>query len=145
MGLIKSPGMTIQQQIAYGNALNISNAKMNLHKVLAVDNNKLVINYQSIFTRYRYYFEQHIIQLRLSEEEYMAYRFRPKTLSKVLYGTIEFAPLLLMINNIISVAEFDFKVLNVFDAAIKTFVSEVQIKEGDRIKKNRVEIDKETM
>lgn len=128
--------MTIQEQIAYGNALKISNSTMNYQKVLAINSDNLVINFESILTDYRYFLDKHISVFTMTDAQYLTYRFKPKSLSYDLYGTIEYASLLLVINHIVSVSEFDFKTLNIFDDQVKTFLNEVLNKEKAKISAN---------
>ena len=133
-------GITIQQQVAQGNALAISNANINYHKVLAADGDKVVINFESLLTQYRYFLKKHIVILTLTDDQYLNYRFKPKSLSYDLYGTIEMASMLLSINNVVSVSEFDFKKVKVFDSGIKDFINEVLNKEKAKITANKSEV-----
>lgn len=137
---ISRQGITIQQQVAQGNALAISNANINYHKVLAADGDKVVINFESLLTQYRYFLKKHIVILTLTDEQYLNYRFKPKSLSYDLYGTIEMASMLLTINNVVSVSEFDFKKVKVFDSGIKDFINEVLNKEKAKITANKSEV-----
>lgn len=126
--------------MAQGNALAISNANINYHKVLAADGDKVVINFESLLTQYRYFLKKHIVILTLTDEQYLNYRFKPKSLSYDLYGTIEMASMLLSINNVVSVSEFDFKKVKVFDSGIKDFINEVLNKEKAKITANKSEV-----
>lgn len=135
--------MTIQDQIARGNAQKISNASVNYQKVLASSGDKLVINFESILTDYRYFLDKHIQEIDLDENLYMKYRFKPKTLSYDLYGTIEYAGLLLSLNNVVSVSEFDFRKVKIYDNEIKSFLNEVLNKEKTKITKNTSQVNKE--
>ena len=137
---ISRQGITIQQQVAQGNALAISNANINYHKVLAADGDKVVIKFESLLTQYRYFLKKHIVILTLTDEQYLNYRFKPKSLSYDLYGTIEMASMLLSINNVVSVSEFDFKKVKVFDSGIKDFINEVLNKEKAKITANKSEV-----
>ena len=137
---ISRQGITIQQQVAQGNALAISNANINYHKVLAADGDKVVINFDSLLTQYRYFLKKHIVILTLTDDQYLNYRFKPKSLSYDLYGTIEMASMLLSINNVVSVSEFDFKKVKVFDSGIKDFINEVLNKEKAKITANKSEV-----
>ena len=132
---------SIQSQVAYGNALKLSNSKLNYQKVLAIGSDKITINFESILTDYRYFLYQHVKTLTLNDLQYQTYRFRPKTLSNEMYGTVELAPLLMDINNVISVAEFDFKTLKVFDDKVVSFLNEVLTKEKTKIAENTSEVE----
>lgn len=135
--------MTIQDQIARGNALKISTPALNYQKVLASSGDKLVINFESILTDYRYFLEKHVQVIDLDDKLYQKYRFRPKTLSYDLYGTIEYASLLLSLNNIVSVSEFDLHKVKIYDNDVKSFLNEVLNKEKAKISKNTSEVNKD--
>ena len=137
--------MSIQQTIINGKTKLISVGKLNYKKVLAANDERLVINFESIFTRYRWHLNKHVVTVELSDEEYLKYRFRPKSLSMYLYGTIELAPLLLDVNNVLSIAEFDFKRLKVYDGGLIKFITEILNKEEASIRDNTVSIHNETV
>ena len=50
------------------------------------------------------------------------------------------ASMLLSINNVVSVSEFDFKKVKVFDSGIKDFINEVLNKEKAKITANKSEV-----
>lgn len=137
--------MTIQQQIAYGNALKISNSTLNYQKVLAVNSDKMVINFESILTDYRYFLDKHITTKTFTNDEYLKYRFRPKSLSYDLYSTIEYASLLLVINHVVSVSEFDFQTVNIYDDQVQTFLNEVLNKEKSKITANTATVNSDIL
>lgn len=133
--------MTIQGQIATGNAQKISNGNLNYHKVLASNGDRIVINFESILTDYKYFLDKHITTMTFTDEQYLKYRFKPKSLSYDLYGSIEYAPLLLSINNVLSISEFDFKKVKIFDNDTKSFLNEVLNKEKSKIASNTAEVN----
>lgn len=53
------------------------------------------------------------IEIRLNDDEYYRYRYRPKLLSHQLYNTTDLAFILAKVNNIVSDKDFDFRVLKV--------------------------------
>lgn len=134
---------TITDQINKGKATKISNARLNTHDVLAIAGDKLVINFHSFLTDYWYHLQKRIVTLKLTDKQYRKYKFRPKTLSYDLYGTIEFAPALMQINNIVSISEFDLESPKVFSANIKDFFNEILNKEKATIQANDAQIIKD--
>ena len=133
--------MTVTQQIAYGKALKISTETTNYQSVLSSGGDKLVINFESLLTSYRYFFDQLVITYDLNDDQYLNYRFQPKKLSYDLYGTVELAPLLLNINNVVSVSEFDFQSPKIFKSSILDFINEVLNKEKIKITANNKQIN----
>lgn len=131
---------TITEQISEGKSLKVSNARLNVQKVLATNGDKMVINFQSLLTNYWYQLQKRITSIRFTDKQYRRYRFRPKTLSNDLYGTIEIAPLLLQINGLVSTSEFDLKICKVFDTSIKDFFIEVMNKEKKHMTDNSAEV-----
>ena len=132
---------TIPLQIAEGNAYNISNARLHSHQVLAVDNDKLVINYLSRLTNYQYPLSSKIVTITLDTDQYLKYRFRPKTMSWDFYGTIELATALMRINGCVSISEFNFSKLKVFDSSIIEDLIEVMNKERAQIALNNSQVN----
>ena len=53
----------------------------------------------------------YVVNVELSREQYLKYRFKPKLLCYDIYGNGEVYWLIMRINGIIDVKEFDFKVL----------------------------------
>lgn len=79
--------------------------------------------------------------LILSQEEYDTYRFKPKLLSYRLYGTTELYFLLLLLNNIASVKEFDFKKLKIIENDyISELLSSIYNAESSTLTDNRNKI-----
>lgn len=132
---------TIPLQISQGKTLNISNARLHSHKVLSVDNDKIVINFLSRLTNYQYPLSPRIKMLQLTNDQYRKYRYRPKTLSFDLYGTIELGTALMRINGCVSMSEFNFYKLKVFDQSIVDALIEVMNKEKERITLNNSEVN----
>ena len=128
---------TIQQQINYGKALKISNASFYLKDKLTIaDSDNIKINFEYLLSNYRSAIEQYIKEYTLDDEQKQDYFYQPKKLSNDLYGTIELAPLIMRINHIPSVIEFNKPRLKLFTPAIIDFLNEVLIKEKTRISQN---------
>lgn len=132
---------TIPLQIAEGNSYNISNARLHSHKVLSVNNDKLIINYLSRLADYQYPLSSKIKTITLDTEQYLRYRFKPKTMSYDFYGTIELATALMRINGCVSISEFNLSKLKVFDSSIIDDLIEVMNKEKERIALNNSEVN----
>lgn len=131
---------TITQQIFDGKALNISNERLHSHEVLAVGNDKLVINFLSRLSDYTYTIQDRIFQITFDEEQYRRYRFRPKTLSNDLYGTIELATSIMRLNGCVSITEFDFSRVKVFDTEFAESLRDILNKEKNYIQENNAKV-----
>lgn len=134
---------TIPLQISEGKTLNVSNARLHSHKVLSIDSDKMVINFLSRLTNYQYPLSDRIKTMQFTNDQYRKYRYRPKTLSFDLYGTTELGTALMRINGCVTMAEFNFSKLKVYDPSIVTALIEVMNKEKDRIQLNNSEVNED--
>ena len=131
---------TIPMQIATGKSYNISNERLHSHKVLSCFNSKMVINYLSILSNYQRALESKITTIELNPDQFRKYRYKPKTLSYDLYGTIELATALLRINGCVSISEFNKAKIKVFTLSIMDDLLEIMNKEKDHISSDHQEI-----
>lgn len=123
---------TIDDLVEWGKEQEIS--YRNLHKGAYITNlqsgDVIRIPLNSIMSDYRYFLEPYIIEIEMNDEELYLYQFKPKSLSYKLYGTTEYWPVLLMINNCVSKVDFNKKKIKVLDPKkILAFVNEVLILE----------------
>lgn len=78
------------------------------------------------------------VYVTLSDEEYNKYLYRPKILAYDLYGSTELYFLILMLNNICNVKEFNFKRLKLLKVDdLQKFISAVYNSEKDTLSLNR--------
>ena len=134
---------TIPLQISSGKALNISNERLHDHKVLSVNNDKIVINFLSRLTNYQYPLQSRIRTIIFDDEQYTRYRFRPKTLSFDLYGSIELATAILRLNGCASIIDFDLTKVKVYNELIANDLIEILNKERSKIILNNDEVNKD--
>lgn len=90
------------------------------------------IPFSSLLRKYKDFLSTIIVTADLNEELETKYRYKPKMLSKDLYGTTELWDELLCINGCASVIEFiPKKVVRVYDTnRIKSFINEILILEN---------------
>lgn len=94
-------------------------------------NDSLIIPIDSIVNKYRHFLEDSIITTELSDEEWLVYRFKPKSLSYRLYGTTEFWHVLLLLNGCKSTMDFDLKTVKYYNRrTFYTKLNEILIIEG---------------
>lgn len=89
----------------------------NLHTNLFIKSNDAVIKvpYKSITREYSNFFSEAAVIAELSSDEYFTYRFKPKKLSYDLYGTTELWSVLLELNGLNSIIEFDLERVKVYE------------------------------
>lgn len=135
---------TIQDLIEYGDALPISNEKLHYKKVMTMpDNTKIVINFLSVLDKYYDILLDQSVNVILSDDEYARYKYKPKLLCYEVYNNMDLTPLILRINNMLSVTEFTKKEIRMFKTDITSFINEILILEDTNINNNAVEVQKE--
>lgn len=129
---------TISDLIAYGKSLKISHDAL-YFKASLIDgeNNNIIINQFSLIDKYYDYIIKISKPYTFNDQEYMKFRFKPKTLSYEVYGTTELWSLLLRINNIISTAQFDVHSLIIPTAEIFDVLNEILILDKREIEENK--------
>jgi len=131
---------SIDDIIEYGKGLSISHDKLHLKgKITDPEGNSIIVNYSSLVDKYMNSLKPYIVDVTLNEEEYLKYRYQPKALSLDLYNTTELWSLILKINNISSISEFNLKTLKLFTKDIFRILNEILILEDDNIKTNKNE------
>lgn len=135
---------TIQDVINAGKELKLCNRELSLKSVITNSSDeKFIINITNLFEQYYEILLENTVVVTLTDDEYLKYRFKPKVLSFDLYGTIELHYLLLRLNNVYSVINFDFTELRVFNTNILDLLNEIMILEKDNFTDNEVDIIKE--
>jgi hypothetical protein len=134
---------TIQSVINSGIDNKMTVRELSLKEVLVNSaGEKFVINMFNLFEKYYELLMDNSIIVVLSDEEYKKYRFNPKLLSKDLYGTKELHYMLLRLNHLYSVIEFDLKEIRVFDRNITSLLNEIMVLESDNYIENEVDVIK---
>ena len=83
---------------------SIKNQNKNNLKISFLENNYVVKN---ILDDYMFELKRSAVDVKLSDEEYTKYRFRPKLLSYDVYDSTEFFYVILKLNNMYSIKQFD--------------------------------------
>ena len=135
---------TIQNIIDHGKHLKINNSELSLKHVMNNSaNEKFIINISNLFEKYYELLLDNTVIVVLTDEEYLKYRFKPKVLSYDLYGTMELHYMLLRLNHVYSVTNFDFKEVRVFNTNILSLLNEIMILENEEFIENAVDVIKE--
>ena len=139
-----NPKSTIQDIISTGKELKICNRELSLKSVMTNSaNEKYVVNITNIFEKYYEILLDNTVIVVLTDEEYLKYRFKPKVLSYDLYGTKELHYMLLRLNYVYSVINFDFKELRVFNTNILNLLNEIMILENENYIENDLDVIRE--
>ena len=120
----------------YEEQLNISHNKLFLKSLIISEDNTLIVNSTALANVYYDYIQRSVVTVSLKDNEYMKYRFQPKMFCNDMYGTTELWGLLLKINNLSSVAEFNHKKIKVFNSDIFSILNEILISEEKNILEN---------
>lgn len=139
-----NPKSTIQNIISAGKELKICNRELSLKSVMTNSaNEKYVVNITNLFEKYYEILLDNSVIVVLTDEEYLKYRFKPKVLSYDLYGTKELHYMLLRLNYVYSVINFDFKELRVFNTNILNLLNEIMILENENYIENDLDVIRE--
>ena len=134
---------TIQEIIDAGKRASLTTDDLSLKTIVTNSmDEKFIVNLTTVFEKYYELLTDYAVTVRLTEEEYLRYRFKPRLLSKDLYGTYDLHYLLLKLNYITSVLYFDFTELKVFKPDIVSLLNEIKILEFDNYTDNQMEIIK---
>lgn len=134
---------TIKELIDKGKELRMTTNDLSFKTVLTNSIGEMfVVNMNLLFEKYYELLTDHTVVVTLSENEYLRYRYKPKLLSKDLYGTYDLHFLLLKLNHITSVVNFDFTELKVFNTNIIGLLNEIQVLENDNFIDNEMEVIK---
>ena len=135
---------TISQLVEYGEASTISMDKLHIKKVVTKpDGSKLVINYLSILDKYYDVLKDLAVTVKLSDDEFANYKYKPKLLCYDVYGNLDMCPLIFRLNNMTSVVDFTKQEIKMFKNDIFKTINEILILEEENINNNIIEVEKE--
>lgn len=100
-----SQAYTMEQFISLGKTVTISYDKFSFKEILS---NGTEISILNVVSDYINEMKQYAIPVKLSDKEYSKYRFKPKLLCHDVYDSPELYYVILLLNGIIDIKEFDF-------------------------------------
>lgn len=134
---------TIQEIIDTGKRAPLTTDELSLKTIVTNSmDEKFVVNMNNVFEKYYELLTDYSVTVKLTHDEYLRYKFKPRLLSKDLYGTYDLHYLLLKLNYITSVIYFDFTELKVFKPEIVSLLNEILILEHANCIENQMEIIK---
>ena len=123
---------TIQSIIDEGLDLKMTMNDLCFREVMTNSSGEMfVINMYNLYEKYYELLLEHTTTVTLSDEEYRKYRFQPKRLARDLYGNQDIYYLLLRVNHIYSVINFDFTEMKVFNSNIIQLLNEIIVLESE--------------
>lgn len=132
---------TIKDLIFAGKQEQYSADKLHLKTVNNSVDQPIIINLYSILDKYMDNLTPFIEEIEFTDTEFIKYRFQPKKLCVDLYNYIDLAPLILKINNMTSILEFDKRKVKLFRTGIVSYLNEILVLEANNIAKNSRELD----
>ena len=133
---------TIKDLIRVGKQIKYTSDKLHFKAPCETSSEKFIFNIYSILDRYMDDLESLIEEIELSDKEYIRYKYQPKRLCVDLYDCADLAPLILKINNMTSILEFNKQTLRLFRTSIIDYLNEIIILENRRMNLNERNLEK---
>ena len=121
---------------SYAKSLDISHGKLHLKSKLNISENSIIVNSTSLGNKYWDFILKTTYKTTLTDREFIEYRYQPKKYCYHMFGTTELWSLLLKVNNMTSISEFNTKKFLTFHESIFTVLNEIIILEDDAIAEN---------
>ena len=132
---------TIQSVIEEGLELKLTIKDLAFKEIIENSSGeKFVVNMFNLYEKYYELLLEHATIVVLTDEEYRKYKYNPRLLSKDLYGTQELHYMLLRLNYVYSILNFDFREVRVFRTNINTLLNEIMVMESEDYIDNEMSI-----
>ena len=131
---------TLSSLVKYGKKLALSHSALHIKSKLTFNVTNVIVNYHSYIDEYMDFIKPILIKYTLTDSEYEKYIYQPKLFCLDNYGEAELWSILLKVNNMTSIMEFDRKDLVLFTDEIFDILSEILILESDDIRDNKIKI-----
>jgi hypothetical protein len=132
---------TIQSIIDEGLEKKMLIKELSLKEVITNSAGEMfVVNIYNLYEKYYELLLEHTSTVVLSDEEYLKYKYQPRRLAQDLYNNQDFYYMLLRLNYIYSVSQFDFKELRVFKPGIVSLLNEILVKESEEYIDNEMAV-----
>lgn len=133
---------TIKDLIRVGKQIKYTSDKLHFKAICENSSEKFIFNIYSILDRYMDDLESLIEEIELNDKEYIRYKYQPKRLCVDLYDCADLAPLILKINNMTSILEFNKQTVRLFRTSIIDYLNEIIILENRRMNLNERNLEK---
>jgi len=133
---------TIQEQIEYGETTPLSNATLHMKEKFTDKNNRVIVHCATpLITKYWDILQKYVVEVELTEEEFLEYARKPRLLSLDKYDTVELWSAILLINNMVSPVQFNKRKIKMFSLDVLEILEELLILEENNIKLNNAYIE----
>ena len=106
-------------------------------------NDRVIIHCATpLITKYWDIIQNYVVDIELTEDEFLKYARRPRLLSLEKYETIELWASILLINNMVSPVQFNKRKIKMFTTDILEILEELLILEEGNIKLNEAYIER---
>lgn len=107
-----------------------------LHPSIEMNDEETGINatipFSSVVNKYKDFLKPILMEYKLSEEEQVLVRYKPKLVSETIYHTTELWDVILLLNNCLFASEFTPTVLKVYDPKeFKKYLNEIMLLEEE--------------
>nr|DAI10035.1 MAG TPA: hypothetical protein [Caudoviricetes sp.] len=134
---------TIEEQIDYGMDTPLSNSIMHMKEKFKDKNDRVIVHCATpLITKYWDIIQNYVVDIELTEDEFLKYARRPRLLSLDKYETIELWASILLINNMVSPVQFNKRKIKMFTTDILEILEELLILEEGNIKLNDAYIER---
>lgn len=134
---------TIEEQIDYGMETPLSNSIMHMKEKFKDKNDRVIVHCATpLITKYWDIIQNYVVDVELTEDEFLKYARRPRLLSLDKYETIELWASILLINNMVSPVQFNKRKIKMFTTDILEILEELLILEEGNIKLNEAYIER---
>lgn len=134
---------TIEEQIEYGTETPLSNSIMHMKEKFKDKNDRIIVHCATpLITKYWDIIQNYVVDIELTEDEFLKYARRPRLLSLDKYETIELWASILLINNMVSPVQFNKRKIKMFTTDILEILEELLILEEGNIKLNEAYIER---
>lgn len=134
---------TIEEQIDYGMDTPLSNSIMHMKEKFKDKNDRVIVHCATpLITKYWDIIQNYVVDIELTEDEFLKYARRPRLLSLEKYETIELWASILLINNMVSPVQFNKRKIKMFTTDILEILEELLILEEGNIKLNDAYIER---
>jgi len=132
---------TIQDVIENGLELKMTIKDLAFKEVITNSSGEMfVVNMYNLYEKYYELLLEHSTIAVLSNEEYKRYRLQPKRLAHDLYGNQDLYYLLLRLNHVYSIINFDFTEVRVFTSEIINLLNEIMVMESEDFIDNEMSV-----
>lgn len=133
--------VSISELKNYDLTTEMSYSHFHLQSKIKTDTGDIIVNTEFLPLKYFDIFKRGARTITLTEEELMKYRYQPKLFCYDHLGSIELWALLLRLNNMTSITEFNKATFKVPPINVMELLNEVLILESDNILKNKSSIE----